>query len=372
MVLATGAPDDPGRRPSLSDLDPPVLDRHAEDAPVRAGVTREGPAHRFGPVRRREQDDAAPAPRAAGLAGPRARPDGGLDRGLDRRSGDDGREEPPRLPTPRREPDPSPRNRRRPSPRPSGTRPNGRLRGGRTLWRPLRASHERSPSCSCRKNAPRRCRRASGGAPTLPDRPPRARSACRPLRTRAGGARLRAAGSSPARRPACRGPASRRPARNRRPRRPRGAASRAGRARRRARPSARRSRRARSPRGPPRSSSISRGGAAPSGFEERAHEGRRRIGEQLRRAARPPLEPALGGPDENSPSRGADAAGGAPVDRDVDGDRARVQDVQGPEVEGPAGEVDARGGGSLDGASHPRKAIRRRIPDSGRSGIPGP
>ena len=83
-------------------------------------------------------------------------------------------------------------------------------------------------------------------------------------------------------------------------------------------------------------------------LEQRADERGHRVGEKLRRRMRAPLELSLRRSHEDPVIRRTDPTGGPAIDRDVDRDGAGVENVQGPEVERPARQVDAGGRRSFD------------------------
>src|SRR5262249_58819707 len=84
------------------------------------------------------------------------------------------------------------------------------------------------------------------------------------------------------------------------------------------------------------------------GLEERPDERRRGIREELRRRLRALLEAAVPQDDAKSAASTLDPALRVPVDREVDGHRPRMEDVQRPEIERPAREVDSRRSARFD------------------------
>ena len=192
----------------------------------------------------------------------------------------------------------------------------------------------------------------------------------------------RAAGSSPARPPAFRAPASRRREREstRSTRASLIAARSASSAPQPSPPSAPTSRRGRSRMGPPSPSSTSR---APrlQRLEESAGERRRGSDSSSAVVSLDRSTPVRARPDaEELPGRPHPAAG-AQADRDVDGDGAGMEDVQRPQIQCPAGEVDARGSRGVDdqagkAISSRLSAVRSRgrlssAPSSRRTAVPG-
>ncbi len=76
------------------------------------------------------------------------------------------------------------------------------------------------------------------------------------------------------------------------------------------------------------------------GFEERSDERRPRVREELGRAPRPLLDGSVPGKDPQSRFGAPDPATRESVDRQVDRRRARVQDMQRPQVQSPARQID--------------------------------
>ncbi len=324
----------------------------ADGKEVALAELGEGGADGGGAVGRREEDDAASAACPAGFAAPgssaiarRRR------RARSRESRRRGRA-PGERPTLRRERGPWPGSPWFGRPRPSPRRRGARLRGGRPRGRRLRGGPGRSPSCSCRTNAKLPCRGASGGAPRGRHPRPRARRACGRARTRSGAGRPRAAESSPGLRRACRRTrvsTSRTKSTRSTPARPRGEN--------RSSAPISATRRAEEPPSPEPNGtseliSISRGSLI---CRARISDPTSAVSGAARSSSAVPersSEPRSLSETRNPFLPRRNAAASETVDGKVDGDRAGMENVQRPEIEGAAGQIDPGRCGRLDELSH--------------------